>query len=108
MVVERLLLVLIPRGAGQGGVGWYVQYGWYPHRARALSPTIGVGGVFLGILPLFYIAFSAKFSAKKDLPLDLVGPVGGTHRSFGDVFGVTCLESMAATGVFSGFAFLFW
>ncbi len=100
-----MLYVLRPLG-GHGGVGRSTQYGWYPCRARALSPTIGVGGLFLGILPLFYIAFSAKFSAKKVLPLDLVGPVSGTHRSFSDVFGVTCLESMTATGVFFGFVLL--
>lgn len=74
---------------------------------ESVIPTDRGGGLFLGILPLFYIAFNTKFSAKKDLPLNLVGPVCGTHRPFSDVFGVTCLESMAATGVFFGFVFLF-
>ena len=75
-------------------------------QGESVFPQIGGGGSFLGILALFYIAFSAKFSAKKDLPLNFVGPVGGTHRSFSDVFGVTCLESMTATSVFFGFVLL--
>ena len=62
-VLTVVLYVLIPMG-GHGGVGWCIQYGWYPHRARAFFPQIGGGGSFLGILALFYIAFSAKFSAK--------------------------------------------
>lgn len=41
------------------------------------------------------------------LPFDFVGPVCGAHRSFGDVFGVTGLKPIAATGIFFGFVFFF-
>jgi hypothetical protein len=33
-------------------------------QGESVFPQIGGGGSFLGILALFYIAFSAKFSAK--------------------------------------------
>jgi len=86
----------LPPHGGQGGVGWCCTNGWYQSICGASSPRIGGGGLFLGILPLFHMAFNTKFSAKFRLPFDFVGPVCGTHRSTCNVFGVTGLESIVS------------
>ncbi len=96
-----------PLQGGQGGVGWCCTNGWYQSICGALSPGIGGGGLCLGILPLFYMAFNTKFSAKFRLPFDLVGPVCGTHRSTCNVFGVTGLKPIAPAGVFFGLTLFF-